>query len=37
VAFQVTIKEGKITEIDAIADPERLRMLDLALLPPGDR
>ncbi len=37
VAVQVTIKEGKITEIDAIADPERLRMLDLALLPPGDR
>ncbi|HKW23734.1 MAG TPA: sigma-70 family RNA polymerase sigma factor, partial [Ktedonobacterales bacterium] len=37
VALRVTIKEGKITEIDAIADPERLRTLDLALLPPGDR
>ncbi|HEU4783099.1 MAG TPA: sigma-70 family RNA polymerase sigma factor [Ktedonobacterales bacterium] len=37
VALQVTIKEGKITEIDAIADPEHLRALDLALLPPEDR
>lgn len=37
VALQVTIKEGKITEIDAIADPERLRALDLALLPPEGR
>jgi RNA polymerase sigma-70 factor (ECF subfamily) len=37
VALQVTIKGGKITEIDAIADPEHLRALELALLPPGDR
>jgi len=35
VALRVTIKEGKITEINAIADPEHLRTLDLALLPPG--
>jgi RNA polymerase sigma-70 factor (ECF subfamily) len=34
VALQVSIKGGKITEIDAIADPEYLRALDLALLPP---
>ena len=37
VALQVTIKEGKIAEIDAIADAEHLRTLDLALLPPGER
>ena len=37
VALQVTIKEGKIVEIDAIADSEHLRTLDLALLPSGDR
>jgi len=37
VALRVTIREGKITEIDAIADPEHLRSLDLALLPPGNR
>jgi RNA polymerase sigma-70 factor (ECF subfamily) len=35
VALQVTIKAGKITEINAVADPERLRQLDLALLPSG--
>ncbi|HKT38465.1 MAG TPA: sigma-70 family RNA polymerase sigma factor [Ktedonobacterales bacterium] len=33
VALQVTIKGGKIIKIDAIADPEHLRQLDLALLP----
>ncbi len=27
-----TISGGKIIEIDAIADPERLRQLDLAVL-----
>jgi RNA polymerase sigma factor (sigma-70 family) len=27
-----TVRNGKITEIDAIADPERLRRLDLAVL-----
>ena len=27
-----TISEGKIVEIDAVADPERLRQLDLAVL-----
>lgn len=35
VALQVTIKAGKIIAIDAIADPERLRQLKLALLPSG--
>lgn len=35
VTLQVTIKEGKIIEINAIADPEHLRQLELALLPPG--
>ncbi|HEX5440653.1 MAG TPA: sigma-70 family RNA polymerase sigma factor [Ktedonobacterales bacterium] len=35
VALQVSIKEGRIVELDAIADPECLRLLDLALLPPG--
>jgi len=35
VALQVTIKGGKITEIDAVADPQHLRQLDLSLLPPG--
>jgi RNA polymerase sigma-70 factor (ECF subfamily) len=36
VALRVTINEGKITEMDAIADPEHLRSLDLALLPSED-
>jgi hypothetical protein len=27
-----TISRGKIVEIDAVADPERLRQLDLAVL-----
>jgi RNA polymerase sigma-70 factor (ECF subfamily) len=27
-----TVSRGKITEIDAIVDPERLRRLDLAVL-----
>jgi hypothetical protein len=27
-----TISEGKIVEIDTVADPERLRQLDLAVL-----
>jgi RNA polymerase sigma-70 factor, ECF subfamily len=31
VVFAFTIARGKITEIDLIADPERLRELDLAL------
>lgn len=35
VALQVTIQAGKIIEINAIADPEHLRQLELALLPPG--
>jgi RNA polymerase sigma-70 factor, ECF subfamily len=35
VTLQVTIKAGKIIEINAIADAEHLRQLDLALLPPG--
>jgi RNA polymerase sigma-70 factor, ECF subfamily len=35
LTLQFTIKEGKITEIDVIADPEHLRQLKLALLPPG--
>jgi RNA polymerase sigma factor (sigma-70 family) len=32
VAIGLTIKGGKITEIDVIADPQRLRQLDLAVL-----
>ena len=35
VTLQVTFKAGKIIEINAITDPERLRQLELALLPPG--
>jgi hypothetical protein len=27
-----TVRHGKIVEIDILADPERLRQLDLALL-----
>jgi RNA polymerase sigma-70 factor (ECF subfamily) len=33
VALQVTIKEGRISAIDAIADPWHLGQLDLSLLP----
>ena len=32
MALGFTVKRGKIVEIDAIADPERLRKLDLAVL-----
>jgi RNA polymerase sigma-70 factor (ECF subfamily) len=32
VVFGITITGGKIVEIDLIADPERLRRLDLAVL-----
>jgi RNA polymerase sigma-70 factor, ECF subfamily len=32
VAFGFTITGGKITGIDLVADPERLRQLDLAVL-----
>jgi RNA polymerase sigma-70 factor, ECF subfamily len=32
VALALTIEDGRITAIDAIADPERLRRLDLAVL-----
>ena len=32
VVFGVTISGGKIVEIDMVADPERLRELDLAVL-----
>jgi RNA polymerase sigma-70 factor (ECF subfamily) len=32
VVFGFTIRRGKIVEIDMIADPERLRRLDLAVL-----
>lgn len=35
VTLQITITAGKIIAIDAIADPEHLRQLELALLPPG--
>jgi RNA polymerase sigma-70 factor (ECF subfamily) len=28
----VTIRNGKITQIDILADPERLRRLDLTML-----
>jgi hypothetical protein len=27
-----TVRDGRIVEIDALADPERLRLLDLAAL-----
>ena len=30
--LRLTISHGKIVEIDVVADPERLRELDLALL-----
>jgi Sigma-70, region 4 len=32
VAFNFTIRRGKIVEIDLLADPERLRQLDVAVL-----
>jgi hypothetical protein len=32
VVFGLTIARGKIVEIDLVADPERLRHLDLAVL-----
>jgi hypothetical protein len=32
VAFGFTILHGKIVEIDLVADPERLRQLDLVIL-----
>jgi hypothetical protein len=32
VVFGFTVRGGKIAEIDAIADPARLRQLDLAVL-----
>jgi hypothetical protein len=31
-ALRFTIMHGKIVEVDVIADPERLRQLDLAVL-----
>ncbi len=33
VALRVTVADGKITEMDVIADPERLSHLNLAVLP----
>jgi hypothetical protein len=32
VVFDFTILRAKIVEIDILADPERLRQLDLAIL-----
>jgi hypothetical protein len=32
VVFGFTIRRGKIIEIDILADPERLRELDLVIL-----
>jgi len=32
VVFRFTITRGKIVEIELLADPERLRRLDLAVL-----
>jgi len=32
--LRFTIVHGKIAEIDVIAEPERLRRLELAALPP---
>jgi len=31
-ALSFTIEDGKIVQVDVIADPERLRKLDLAVL-----
>ena len=36
LAFEITIKGGKIVAINAVADPERLRQSTLAVLPNGD-
>jgi hypothetical protein len=35
MAFTVT--NGRITQIDALADPERLEQLNLAIPPSGER
>jgi hypothetical protein len=35
MAFTVT--DGKITAIDTLIDPERLKQLDLAIPPSGDK
>jgi hypothetical protein len=32
MVLRFTITRGKIVEIDVVADPERLRQLDLAVL-----
>jgi RNA polymerase sigma-70 factor (ECF subfamily) len=32
MVLDFTIRDGKIVTIDAIADPERVRQLDLAML-----
>jgi hypothetical protein len=32
VVFEFTITHGQIVQIDVLADPERLRQLDLAIL-----
>ena len=36
LTLAITVKDGKIVEISAVADPERLRQLTLAILPDGD-
>jgi hypothetical protein len=33
MVLDFTVRDGKIVAIDAIADPERVRQLDLALIP----
>jgi hypothetical protein len=33
MVLRFTIIGGRISEIDAVAEPERLRQLDLAILP----
>jgi hypothetical protein len=32
MVLRFTIKDGRIAEIDVVADPERLRQLELAVL-----
>jgi RNA polymerase sigma-70 factor (ECF subfamily) len=33
VALSLTVVDGKITQMNVVADPERLAQLDLAVLP----
>jgi RNA polymerase sigma-70 factor (ECF subfamily) len=35
VALALTVEDGRIAEIDVVADPARLRGLDVAVSPPS--